>query len=938
MAIDADTGRVARLQRPAGAAVMRAAAQSELPRAATLPSLVVAQTGPTTAPLRGRVVARDDALGMALLRIARPASVRWISGPSTDGSVAVGEPHTIRVFPPVAAGSCLRLELLGDGIHPVHFSTGRSEADVPPNGSAQLWVPVHARAPDDGEGRGHQQRAPARRRRTVPGGSCWPAASPNARPRPVVVARTPSLLSLAGALSPASRATFRSCARRRATRARDRAWLLGVFAVAVLLSVIATRWTFDMWTWQNDEFIFRQTARWIGDNLPSSLWATAEYMRGVQRLNAWLFAFCLDAFGSPTGFKVARWVIVLAYASTVVPVWLLARAAGAERAWAALAALGAVLVPWAGLTGTFLTEGLAYPLVGWACLAIFATVANPSPRADVVALAAIGASMLARTGLVLLLFALAVAVLGQELRLAASERELLRAPLRLVRRHAVLVAVGLVGLLLLALGRADRLTGSWYENAGPRWEDTWHGVTYVISSVAAGVGFVPVLAALGFGLTQIVRPRSPRDLALAWLVVRRARDFHGDADLGPGRGALCLLLGAAVRGRARRRGQPARQPRSRDRRRDGPRAGRDGRPRLAHGDRELLGLPAVPGRVVPGTRRAARGQRPAAGIAVRRRQGRQRRRRPAGRDRHGADRVAGAARRDGARRNEGTHRRSRPVAAPHGARARLRRRVRGHAAGSLGHAQIRQGGGGGRSLQARTTIERLSDGRQVGLWLPPAPEFSASPIWQELRYYNPHARGLYRLGAAQDAPLLIGEVAAPVVADPASGRISPANPGDRVPALLVAIPGQKTAPLRGRVVGRDRGLGVDLVRPSTPTSVRWVSGPSLDGTLDARSPQTIRVFPPYPRRACLEVDATLLSPRRGDFVVSSRPGSASVWHARKGEKRILRAALGGGAATDVRIALQPARGFSGKALKGSVAATASCDAIGRRNVARTRSS
>ena len=83
-----------------------------------------------------------------------------------------------------------------------------------------------------------------------------------------------------------------------------------------------------MWTWQNDEFLFRQTARWIGDNLPSSLWAVAEYTRGVQRLNAWLLAFSLDVFGSPAGFRFARWVIVLAFASTVVPVWLLAARLG----------------------------------------------------------------------------------------------------------------------------------------------------------------------------------------------------------------------------------------------------------------------------------------------------------------------------------------------------------------------------------------------------------------------------------------------------------------------------------------------------------------------------------------------------------------------------------------------------------------------------------
>jgi hypothetical protein len=146
MTVDDATGRVvpARVQGalpPAGCCVARV----ERSRAAPLPSLVVEKTGQDTAPLRGTVVARDEELGMELLRVAKPASLRWASGPSTDGSVAAGKTQKIRVFPPLAAGSCLRLQLAGDGARPLRFDAGASEAALPPGGNTELLVPVHAR-------------------------------------------------------------------------------------------------------------------------------------------------------------------------------------------------------------------------------------------------------------------------------------------------------------------------------------------------------------------------------------------------------------------------------------------------------------------------------------------------------------------------------------------------------------------------------------------------------------------------------------------------------------------------------------------------------------------------------------------------------------------------------------------------------------------------
>ena len=272
-----------------------------------------------------------------------------------------------------------------------------------------------------------------------------------------------------------------------------------------------------------------------------------------------------------------------------------------------------MLVPWAALTGTFLTEGFAYPLLGWALLAIYATVARPSLRGDFLALAAIGAAMFARTGLVLLVVALGVAVVGQELRLAGSPRDVLRVPLRLARRHTLLVVVGVAGLLVLATGHSGTLKGSWYSNAGPRWGDTWHGLLYVISSVSTGVGFVPAIAALAYAGTQIWRPRSQADLALAWIVVGVLATFTLTLISGPieERYVFYWALPCAVALAVAASRQVGIDPG--DRRGDGARARRDGRPHVARRRVRLLRLPAVPGRAVPGPRHPARDQRPPAG-------------------------------------------------------------------------------------------------------------------------------------------------------------------------------------------------------------------------------------------------------------------------------------------------------------------------------------
>ena len=670
-------------------------------------------------------------------------------------------------------------------------------------------------------------------------------------------------------------------------KARDRAWLFGVLASAVLLSLLATRWTFDMWAWQYDELLFRSTAHWIGENLPSSLWAMDEYTRGVQRLNAWLLAFCLDVFGSPDGFRVARVVIVLSYATTVIPVWLLARAAGATRAWAAISALAAVLVPWAALTGTFLTEGLAYPLFGWACLAIWNAVVRCTIRADLLALTAIGGAMMARTGMVLLLVALAVAVVGHELRGVGGRSDLIRLPQRFARRHPVLGAVGLAGLLVLATGHTESIKGSWYADAGPRWGEIWHGVAYVVSGVASGVAFVPVLVALGFAATQMARPASARSLALAWLVIGTLVTFTLVLISGPeeeryifywalpcavafgvaasSRGASVFSLVAAAvlvivsMGERVWRTEvldiwgfvlfPAESFQARV-------------VRLGIADR-------LPGSLAPGPETVSALVVAAAAVLA----------------------VLAAA------------------ALPRFLASAADRRGLGRAALSVGvlvvlagavqtgwamHKFV-SGGGGGRDLEARTTIERAVAGHEVGMWLPPAAAASANAAWEELRYFSPAVIDHYRLTTPQAAPRFEGEDWNEMAIDHDTGRIAAITPGATLPALMAIVASQTTAPLRGEVIARDPGVGVEVVRVARPASVRWVSGPSLDGVIGPGATEIVRVFPPFPPSACLRMQLVETVRRPLRFRIRSGDWTREVTPPPLGAAELLVPLRGGGA-------------------------------------------
>jgi hypothetical protein len=642
-------------------------------------------------------------------------------------------------------------------------------------------------------------------------------------------------------------------------------WALGVLAAALLLAVLATRWTFDMWRWQNDEFRFREVGSWVAGNLPGSLWNLDQYDRGVQRFSAWLLGFSVDWFGAPAGFRIGRWVTVLAWASTVLPVWLLARRAGASRPWAAVGALLAIVIPWAGYSGTFLTEPLAYPLFAWACLAIWLAAVEPSVRHDLLALVAIGAAMLARTGMVVLIVVLVVVIAGQELRLLV-ERGVSRAGVaEAVRRHRVLAIAGAIALVGGLVGGLAVLQGSWYENTTIRLGSFWTNLVGVVAPVASGTWFVPVIAALALAVAELRRPSSPQRLALGLLVVGAFLDLVLTLSAGPYEeryffyvvAPCAAALAVAASGRST--------------------------PGWAVAVSTLFVLTAVVSigwsvasdfwgyLVFPANVFGAQAMRlgvnerlpdwlqmdptqivvlivAAAGIVTA---------------------LLVTPPRPGGRRERSAG----VVGAVLGGALLLA--VAGQTAWAL--EKFRTGGGGGASLSARTAFEAEADGRSIGLWLPPA---NGGPSWltrwQDLEYYVPAVDEHVRVDSSQDAAPLPENRVQAVRVDPATGFvIDAAGAPAQLPPLMAVAPAQVTAPLRGRTVARDRALGLDLVVPRRPASVRWLlTGAAWDGWMGGARAE-LRAYR-VAAGACLALTLTPPSPAPVRVRVTGPAGSRSV--------------------------------------------------------------
>jgi hypothetical protein len=316
-------------------------------------------------------------------------------------------------------------------------------------------------------------------------------------------------------------------------RLRRRVEAIPGWAILAAVGTVAVAWffywAFNTHSFQNDEDQYVYLSRWLQNDFPASLWNFDMYARGLQRLEVWLLAIPSALFDAPWSLHGGRFLNTVAFVSTCVPVYLLGRGMGLRSQWAALPAAVSVLVPWAVVTTSFLTENVAYPACLWAVWGIWRAAVAPAPWRDLVALVLVVVAGASRSALLVLAPVLPLAVLLIGMRCGVGgPLSRLRA---LLRDHVVLwiaVAAAAAPLLLgpLGVGAADdltrRLAGGYPTQANiDAWTLLEKSGRY-FSRVVVGTGILPAVVALPWLVAQLARSRDVRRFAFATVVVLSA--------------------------------------------------------------------------------------------------------------------------------------------------------------------------------------------------------------------------------------------------------------------------------------------------------------------------------------------------------------------------------------------------------------------------------
>ena len=303
-------------------------------------------------------------------------------------------------------------------------------------------------------------------------------------------------------------------------RAPERVSRIEVLALGLLvagLSIFYYVYANRIGNFQDDEEAYLQLARYISGHFPGALWQSGLYTRGTQRLDVVILAIPFALMRGPGAYQVAHFLQCLLFVSTAVPVFLLARSAGLPRAARLLAAALTVVVPWAVVATSFLSESPAYPAYAWVLYAIWALIRAPSLRRQVLVLVALVVAALARTALLALVPMVPIAVLWQEWRwelagepLSRRVREL---PARLWSRYrllTVLVAAAILALVANHFGAfpgrgVDSLAGGYGVPHVPAFSELSERDRQYVSRMAVGTGFLALALALPWTLWVLVR-------------------------------------------------------------------------------------------------------------------------------------------------------------------------------------------------------------------------------------------------------------------------------------------------------------------------------------------------------------------------------------------------------------------------------------------------
>jgi hypothetical protein len=214
---------------------------------------------------------------------------------------------------------------------------------------------------------------------------------------------------------------------------------------------------------------------------------------------------------SPDAFTAAHVLNGIAWASTMFPVYLLARRIGAAWGWALLAGVLSVWVPWAVAVTVVMTEAVSYPAFAWAVYAMTVAVAAPRPRNDALALLAIVVAISARTQFVFLLAAFLLALVV----MALARREPGCAWWRSLRPHWLVGALFAAGALaVFAISLADsQFLGGYDVVAGlpPFPSGLWDSAGLHLGHVVVGVGILPAILYVAWLFGVAGDPDAPRE-------------------------------------------------------------------------------------------------------------------------------------------------------------------------------------------------------------------------------------------------------------------------------------------------------------------------------------------------------------------------------------------------------------------------------------------
>ena len=285
-----------------------------------------------------------------------------------------------------------------------------------------------------------------------------------------------------------------------------------VVAVALLLGWVLSLATTRVKNWfvMTDELYYERLAVSVaqtGSLLPR---LHGELVPNVNQLYPVLISPLFGDGNIPASFAGAHRLNAFLIASAAIPVYLLARRIG--LAWPIALWVGAlsVAVPWVALSSFLLTEVVAYPAFCWALLALTYSVERKSWRTDLLALAAIGGAVLARTQFIVLLGVLVLAVVVEAM-LDATPRGAPRNLWR-TRRPFVLLfgALLLVILGAVAIGKGSQLLGSYSVTAENVRLD--FGLVQLafehVALLALGLAILPFVVGVGW-LVDRLRPSTP---------------------------------------------------------------------------------------------------------------------------------------------------------------------------------------------------------------------------------------------------------------------------------------------------------------------------------------------------------------------------------------------------------------------------------------------